>query len=173
MPSETTICNLALGKLGEGNIIALDEESPEARVCRLHYEETRDEVLRSHRWNFAIKREHLVRNVTPPVFGWNFRYELPTDCLRVLDVCGWDVTKRPGHWEVEGRFVVSNDEDADARYIWRVVDCNLFDALFVEALVLKLAGKIARPINGSAKMSFFFIDTATTEIYTLSLHDAL
>jgi hypothetical protein len=82
--SEVTICNLALGKLGAGSIIALDEESTEARVCRLHYSQTRDEVLRLHRWNFAIRPETLVQSVEAPAFGWAFQYELPTDRLRVL-----------------------------------------------------------------------------------------
>jgi hypothetical protein len=155
--SEVSICNLALGKLGAGTIIALDEESTEARVCRLHYAQTRDEVLRHHRWNFAIKPETLVRDVEVPIFGWAFAYVLPTDCLRVLEMNAWDMSKREGTWEVEGRWLVTNAETADIRYIQRVTDCNKFDSLFVEALTTKLAAKIALPINGSGAVSQGFL----------------
>ena len=151
--SEVSICNLALGKLGAGTIIALDEESTEARVCRLHYAQTRDEVLRSHRWNFAIKPEILVRDAEVPIFGWAFAYVLPTDCLRVLEMNAWDMAKRAGTWEIEGKWLVTNAEDAFIRYIQRVVDCNKFDSIFVEALALRLASKIAMPINGSTNIA--------------------
>ena len=115
--SETTICNLALAKLGAGKIIALDEESPEAQACRLHYAETRDEVLRSHRWNFATRAQSLTENAVPPIFGWNHQFLLPTDCLRVLELNGWNLTQRPGYWQLEGRMLLCNDEAADIRYI--------------------------------------------------------
>lgn len=151
--SEVTICNLALGKLGAGTIIDLDEESTEARVCRLHYAQTRDEVLRSHRWNFAIKPETLVKSATPPTLWWAFQYALPTDCLRVLEMNAWDMSKRHGVWEVEGRYLVTNADTAQIRYIRRITDCNLFDSLFVEALALRLASKIAMPVNGSSSIA--------------------
>jgi hypothetical protein len=156
--TETTICNQALGKLGARRVIDLDEESTEARACRLHYAETRDEVLRAHRWNFAIKRDSLTQLSTPPKFGWAFQYELPIDCLRVFEVNGWELGVRPGFWEVEGRVLLLNEDVANIRYIQRVEDANLFDALFVEALALKLASKIARPINGSSEMSQEFLE---------------
>lgn len=151
--SEVTICNLALGKLGAGSIIAMDEESTEARVSRLHYAQTRDEVLRSHPWNFAIKAEVLVLNTDSPPFGWTYEYELPADCLRVLEMNGWDLSKRPGNWEIQGRKLMTHSAIANVRYIQRIVDCNQFDSIFVEALALKLASKIAMPLNGSTGMS--------------------
>jgi hypothetical protein len=151
--SETTICNIALGKLGARRIIALDEESVEARACLLHYAETRDEVLRAHRWNFAIRRETLTQNATPPAFDWMFAYQLPVDCLRVLQVNRFERGRRIRAWEVAGRLLLTNDETAFVRYIVRVTDCNQFDALFVEALALKLASKIARPLTGSGPLS--------------------
>jgi hypothetical protein len=151
--SETTIANLALSKLGAGKIIDLNEESPEAQACRLHYAETRDEVLRCHRWNFAIKPESLVEVPGTPSFGWSHQFALPSDSLRILEVNGWKISQRPGYWSIEGRMLLCNDAVADVRYIQRITDCNLFDAIFVEALVLKLGSKIARAINGSIEMS--------------------
>ena len=155
--SETTICNLALGKLGARQVIALDEESVEARSCRLHYAETRDEVLRSHRWNFAIRREVLTQMATPPKFGMAFAYQLPTDCLRVFEVNGYNPGRRRRPWDIEGQLLVTNAESAWVRYIARVTDCNQFDALFVDALAVKLASKIAMPITGSGAIAGGFL----------------
>ena len=138
-------------------MIALDEESTEARVCRLHYAQTRDEVFRAHRWNFAIHPEELVQDAERPRFNWAFSYALPVDCLRVLQMNEWDMTRRSQAWEVQGRKLMTNAESAWIRYIRRITDCNAFDSLFVEALALKLASKIATPLNGSLTMSQAFV----------------
>jgi hypothetical protein len=151
--TETTVCNQALSKLGARRIIGLDEESPEARACQLSYAETRDEVLRHHRWNFSIRRAELTPLAEAPLYGWEFQYTLPVDCLRLLDVNGWEVGSRPDAWEVEGRKLLTNESPTKIRYIAQITDCNLFDAIFVEALALKLAAKIALPINGSGEMA--------------------
>lgn len=151
--SETSIANMALGKLGARRIIALDEESTEARACLLHYAETRDEILRHHRWNFAIKRVTLTQLPVEPLFGWRFAYQLPTDCMRVLELNGIDPGRRIRPWEIEEHTLLANDEQADIRYISRVTDANQFDPLFVEAFALKLASKIARPLTGSGPLA--------------------
>ena len=55
-PSALGICNLALSKLGESPISAIDANgSPAARMCYLHYHPVRREVLMAHRWTFATR----------------------------------------------------------------------------------------------------------------------
>lgn len=147
--SNTTICNLALGKLGAARIIGLSEESPEARACLLHYDQTRDEVLRSHRWNFAIKRATLTKIATAPVFGWQCQYALPVDCLRVLQVNRYEENESPDVWEVEARNLLTDEDAAQIKYISRVEDVTLYDALFIGALAVKLAEVLCIPLTGS------------------------
>ncbi|MEO8207135.1 MAG: hypothetical protein ABI615_13220 [Chthoniobacterales bacterium] len=77
--SETSICNLALGRLGNESILSTDDDSESARVCKLFYEPTRDEVLRAHRWKFATVLASLARLTTAPAFGWACQYQLPTE----------------------------------------------------------------------------------------------
>ena len=62
MATAVSICNMALSLVGSANVITtLDGVgSEENRQCFLHYEPTRDALLRSHPWNFAIKRTVLV-----------------------------------------------------------------------------------------------------------------
>ena len=57
--SETSICNMALGRLGSKRINDFDdtdESSLPIVQCRLHYEQTRDALIRSHWWRFARGR---------------------------------------------------------------------------------------------------------------------
>lgn len=147
--SDTSICNLALGNLGAARIISLDEASPEAKACALLYAQTRDEVLRSHRWNFAISRAELSRLSTPPAFGWTWQYQLPVNCLRVLQVNGYGEEEVPDNWEIEGGRLLSDADTVQVKFIARVTDSSLYDPLFVEALALKLAARLCVPLTGS------------------------
>jgi hypothetical protein len=149
----TTICNLALSKIGARKVIDIDEESTEARACKTFFEEVRDDVLRSHRWSFAVTRVTLTQIASEPAFGWRNGFQQPTDCLRVFEVNGWDQARREGHWEIEGRLVMIDEESADIRYIRREVDCNVYDSIFIEAFATKLASAIVMPVNGSGQMS--------------------
>lgn len=50
------IANVALSRLGATRILAIDEDTENARLVNAIYGTIRDEVLRAHPWNFAIKR---------------------------------------------------------------------------------------------------------------------
>lgn len=150
--NETKVCNLALAKIGGKTIMSLDDQSPEARICRRMFEPARDEVLRSHRWNFATKRATLSRLSDPPAFGWSVQYQLPVDCLRVLQVNGYEELQREGVWEVEGGRLMTDQDRADVKYIARITDSSLFDAIFVKALAIKIASEIAMPLTGSKSL---------------------
>lgn len=138
MASETEICNRALIKLGDKTIILIGEDSKRGRACGVLYAPTRDYVLRSHPWNFALKRVQLARNVADPVYDYAYSYKLPSDCLRVI------IPNRE-HWEygIEGRDLVTDYPDAWLKYIRRVTDVNQFDVTFTESLACKLAAELA------------------------------
>lgn len=58
--TKTQICNLALTHIGARELTDVDtDNSNEGKVLRLWYESTRDDMLRSHPWNFAMKRARL------------------------------------------------------------------------------------------------------------------
>ena len=83
--SNVEICNIALTALGANNIMDLTENTEEARKCNVLFENLRDEMLEAHLWNFAIKRTgDLALSSTSPLWEFNNKFQLPTDCLRVL-----------------------------------------------------------------------------------------
>jgi len=57
-----SVCNLALGRIGATAIVTLADATAEGVQCNLHYEPTRDALLRSHPWRFASLWVELVRD---------------------------------------------------------------------------------------------------------------
>ena len=148
MPTTSVeICNLALAHLGEAPITALDTSTAASRACVATYEPVRDEVLRSHRWNFAAKRAALTQGTTP-AFGWGYSYTLPNDCLRVWQVNG-AAEGESKDWVIEGRAILSDADTCTLLYGARVTDVSLWDALFVQALGLRLAMQLSEIIRGT------------------------
>lgn len=149
----TTICNYALARLGQSQIMSMEDASKPARFCKRMYPQTRDEVLRSHPWNFAGKRATLAMLLDKPEFEWLYQYQLPTDFLRMLELNSYRTGESLKLFEIEGDRLLTNESQAQVKYVWRLVDANKFDPLFVEALSVKLASKLAKPLTGSASMA--------------------
>ena len=108
--------NLALGLLGEYQVqdTTASRELKQNLLCIRYYDSSRALSLRSHPWNEAKKRVLIAQVSDEPVFGYDRRYTLPTDSLRILsvdDVIGSDVRNRQGGvkaWEVENGEIYSN-----------------------------------------------------------------
>ena len=123
-----SISNRALTFLGAQPITSLSDDTKEARSCNRMFAQSRDHVLRSHPWNFALKRVALAASTTAPVWEYANAYDWPSDCLRIIEV---DTLEE---WAVEAKAIVT-DEGAPLNilYVSQVTDPTLFDALFVEA----------------------------------------
>lgn len=137
--------------------MAPNENSAEANFCGEFFEQTRDELIASHRWNFAATRATLSQISEPPLFGYCFQYALPSDCLRVVQLNGCDFWWGFGDdddnervYVIEGKNLLTNQAEAQIRYLARITDCSLYPPLFIEALALKLAAVIAKPLTGSS-----------------------
>jgi hypothetical protein len=146
-----TVCNAALARLGEARIFDLSDDSAAGRACALNFPLACDEVLRSHWWNFATIRTELVELTEAPAFGYAHAYQLPLDCLRVLEVNGVSGTGDPSaQWEIENGRLLHDDGSVNIRFIRRVTDLNYFDSLALEALIILLASKLAPAIQGGS-----------------------
>lgn len=138
MASETDICNFALSELGESQITVIGEDSKAGRLCKLVFADTRDAVLREHPWNFAIKRARLPKLSESPTFEIENQFQLPSDCIRVVRTDD-DYDK----FKVEGGSLLSNNDVVNIEYIARIEDTTMFDSLFIEALSVRIAAKLA------------------------------
>lgn len=158
MADETSIANLALAKLGISPIMALTDDSKQAQFANRFYAQTRDEALSSHRWNFAMRRATLNRLATGPDFEWAFAYQLPTDCLRVVQLNGYEPNEQQGMFAIESDQLLTDAEEAQVRYIARVEDGSFYPPLFSQALATLLASRLAGPLTGSRELPSALIE---------------
>lgn len=59
--TSTDICNMALSMIGQGRIHDLDEESEQARQCKVYYDHIRKTLLSNFTWGFAHRFKRLVK----------------------------------------------------------------------------------------------------------------
>ena len=134
--SWTSLNNQALAMLGADSISNIDTDTTDNAVkCRAVYESVRDELLRSHEWNFAITRAELAVLATEPEYEYEYEYTLPTApyCLRVLEL------ENGYPFSVEGRKLLTNESSAKIKYIARVSNAATLDVSFVAAYTILLA----------------------------------
>ena len=147
MSSIVEICNMGLTLIGDQVITALSDSNDRAKVATLHYEPTRDAVLRAHPWGFAKTRVELAQAAGSPDFGYEYHFTLPTDpkCLRVLSL----EEDYPGQipYSVEGRKLLCDESDVSILYIAQIVDSGVFDSLFTDTLAARLAWNFAMALS--------------------------
>ena len=146
--SEVALCNKALISVGASTITALTDESKEGRTCNALYTMCRDYVLRDVAPNFAIRRLALAQLVTTPAFNYAYAYQLPGDCMRVMNTDDKEYI-----WRIEsfssGKVLVTDESTISIRYVSRIEDPQLHDAMFDEALAAYLASELAYPLVNS------------------------
>lgn len=154
MATEVSICSNALRRLGDSPITSLTEDSERARLCNAFYEPSRDAVLRSHTWNFAITRASLAKLSDAPAFEYANQFALPTDpfCLRVLKMEFEDYEFKIENLAGQGRVLLTDEGTANIIYIARITDPSLFDSMFVDVLTSKLTVDLAYPITNSTTL---------------------
>ncbi len=138
---------MALGRIGASTIPDYETgTTPEAIQCRIHYEQSRDALLRSYWWRFAASRKQIASSTTDPAFEWAYRYPLPSDFLALRSIYEENGTRRNNAVDsvaVEGEDILSdNGSPIQIRYTKRITDTGKFDPLFIDVLALRMATKL-------------------------------
>lgn len=147
MASKVDIANIALSNLGEQPISSLTEANQRARACSGRYDDVRDLVLRSHLWNCALERVQLASDVAAPAWGFDYKYRIPSDCLRVISIKDQEYA-----WKIEGSYIVSNDNTMYILYVRKEDNPEVYDALLVQAMGCRLAAECAQDITGKIEL---------------------
>lgn len=158
MASQVEIANRALTKLGAARIISFADDNKQSRSVNSMFNVVRDAELRAHLWSFTIKRDSLPALTTTPAWGYEYEYQLPPDCLRLLEVD--DIYPGPNlddyrnantqEFTIEGRKILTNkDAPLKIRYVSRVADTTQWDATFVEAFACRLAMEMCEDLTQS------------------------
>lgn len=147
--SEVSIANSALIEVGADRISSLTQNTRVAIIVNAIFESCRDDVLRAHPWNFAIRRATLAPLADPPDHEWSVAYDWPNDCLRPLEVYPDTID-----WVSEDRKIFCNEPGTiKLKYIYKNEDPSSWDSNFTEALALRIASKIAFALTQSASLS--------------------
>lgn len=147
--SAVAICNEALALVGAAPLTSLSESTVQGQLCNSLYTATRDELLTSHPWKFATKRVELSADPDQPEFGYDYRFALPADCLRVV---GTDLGSE-AEYTVENGYLLCNDSEVRIKYISKITTEATFSINFCEALAYKMASKLAYPIVQSSTLA--------------------
>lgn len=153
MASVVGICNRALSKIGdEIGITSINDDLKPARYCKLLYADTRDYVLRSYPWRFALKQWRLAPIEEKPVFGFENAFQLPAECLSV-----WRPENPDDNYGVYGRTVHANGIVFGFVGCARIEDPTLFDPMFADALSLRLAYELVPALAGDMNLKNFLM----------------
>lgn len=156
MASETSIANRALRMLGATRIVDRTDGSKSGNVVGDIFDIVRDDMLRIHPWNFAMKRQKLAQSAVAPAFGFDYAYPLPSDWLRTVSVHNNDGGVGTTHYRAEvvnGQMSILSDDIAIyLRFVYRITDVNLMTADFQNALATQLASDMAIALTDSARL---------------------
>ena len=164
--SDVAICNLALVSLGADTIMALTEDSENARKLNAVYALIRDEVLRAFPWNFAIRWAELSQLSETPVNDFTYAYQLPTDpkCLKVIKM-NEDI--ETSEYRIENGKLYTDESAVTIEYIAQVTDAASYDSSFVTAFAARLAAELAYAITGSES-----VRQSKWDEYTMKIREA-
>lgn len=155
-----TICNLALSHLlVSRQIDDLEEGSQEAETCKLWFDHVRELVLKDHPWPFAERFAALALIEADPNPEWAYAYRAPNDCLaprRIVSEGARGMAPSPAYRATsddEGEVILSDELSPTLAYTADIDDPALFAPDFVQALSLRLAHHIAKPLAASMSLA--------------------
>lgn len=144
--TDVSICSNALLLLGQKPINTLAESS----LAENLWPSVRETVQRSHPWNCCIRRRVLAPDVVAPEFDWSYRFLLPEDWLRTLQV---GESGREMDYQSEGRYLLANETALRLRYVAANEDVASWDTLLVNAATYGMAAALAYPVTSSASLA--------------------
>lgn len=168
MASETSIINQALVKLGVATISDRTDDAPQARVANRTFDELRDDMLRDHPWNWAIKRVSITSSTTDPAWGFDNAYTLPSDYMRLLELYN------PSRYDYriestsDGKVIVTDlGSPIKIRYVAHVTSVDQWDVKFREALSARCAAEWAEALTENETLA-----AKLQKEYVVKLRDA-
>ena len=160
MSSPTSVeqlINMVLDRIGYPEYIGnIFEGTKQARIALNNYAETRDEVLRSKNWPFALRWVAGASSAGAVIpSGWTYAWTYPTDCLRVRAVTPTTIVS-PDYDPQSLLWTVYNDQTQspaakviltqitgiNINYVGQVTNPATWEPLFVNALVEALCVKM-------------------------------
>jgi hypothetical protein len=181
--SEIQIINRGLSDLGADRISDRSDNCKEAREMDACYDEVLAAELRAHNWRFSLTRAALSALSTTPAFQYEFEYQLPTDCLKVIQVGQTYIASQTdyrlsdeAHFVIEGRKILTNrPAPLNIRYVRKLTagDAQTMDASFVVCMAARLAITTCKAITASSSQMDDLRELYKARLNEASLADAI
>lgn len=152
MFTKSEICNLALSRLGDKNeVYSLEQPTTQIeKIFAKWYDVTRRAALRRMMPSFARTRRLIALSNYKPDFGYEYAYQYPSDCVKVLGIGNLDEFQND--YSVEGGYILTNtlyENGLPVRYVEDVRDLGRFTDNFIELFSFMLAYNVAPEITES------------------------
>lgn len=159
----------ATSQQGVGNAMDLDgvlnaaSMHDETVECDRHLPRIRDGLLQQYPWVFARKSVALpLTGERLP--GWRYTYQVPSDCLRPLQVVCNNIELTKSKYEIIGNRLGVNEHYAVLRYTSKQDDPNKWDATFTNCVIFALAGDVAIAVTGAGGAAEEFAQSLKSSI---------
>ena len=171
--SKIDICNHALLKVGSETIASLDVSTStdegviySAKLCNILFDQALVETLRMYTWNSATKRTQLTRLAEAPAFKYSYKYALPVDYIRLINLYdSTDAYDDGTEWSIESGEILTDYDAAYLKYVAKPEDVSILDPLAQQAVICNLAIKLAVPMQLDEKLQ----NNLLTELQTIIL----
>lgn len=165
MTDQVNIANQAIFLCSGKRITSFDDGTTEANAVTEFYNSAKEATLQDYPWPFAQARAELAEDATPPAFGFNYSYTLPSDFLSVVELPQLD---QVDDWTVEGNKLLCNIAGPLQLIYTTDVDESVMTGQFVKCFAAYLASEITLKINESqSRQGQLF------QIYQARLRDAM
>ena len=149
MTSVVEVCNIALSRLGQKRINAIDEDTNEARECNLHYYNLRDRELEGFDWHHTISRQVLAAVTNDRSKEWKYAYQAPALMSSFIGVFSATVgpIDPPHRYLLEGSTIYCDVYQASGLFTGTATDPASWSALTRNAISWGLAEELAMPLT--------------------------
>jgi len=150
MTTDISICNTSLIMVGADDITSFSDNTVEAKLANSVYKDTKKTLLQYYPWRFSLRQVDLGGALSsPPDFSWNYQYQLPSDCLRIIQL------ENAQEYELYGRQIYTNVKPARVIYQRNVSEADM-PSYFIRALNFHLARLFAMSLQeDGGKMNVF------------------
>ena len=139
--ADINIVNRALTLLGVNTITALTDSDKAASTASVLWDDTRAAVFRAHPWNCLTKRVALSKDSSSPAYGYDNRFQLPADFLRLIQL-----EEPTDNYQIENDFILYDGDTLNVQYLALVTDVTKYDTLLIDTLAARLAAELAQPL---------------------------
>ena len=162
--SPITISSNALVLLGEQSISSFNDDTTSSQVASQLYNTTVEAMLTETQWHFATRSALLAKHAVKPDNGWENRFQLPVDCIYVVQAS-------VSNYEIYERDLFANAESVRIMYVYHPDEVNM-PAHFVKALEYNLASLFAIPVTGSSSRAEYYRQLYEAELKRARFADA-